>query len=82
MGKKAREIVENSRKSLQSMVSDTESQIIFTSGATEANHLAIRGIIYNYIEKGSLFVYSLFLILKRREISGTCCDEQCGTSEC
>lgn len=42
-GKKAKEVLESSRKAIASLIGAKPGEIIFTSGATEANNLAIFG---------------------------------------
>ncbi|MCL5795564.1 MAG: cysteine desulfurase [Patescibacteria group bacterium] len=44
-GRKARQAVERARKQMAKFLNCTPEEIIFTSGGTEANNLAIRGII-------------------------------------
>jgi cysteine desulfurase len=43
-GQKAKEIVERARKRISSILSVDSSEVIFTSGATESNNLAILGL--------------------------------------
>jgi cysteine desulfurase len=51
-GVEALEKVENARKYIARLVHVAARQIIFTSGATEANNLAIKGVADFYQEKG------------------------------
>ena len=51
VGRLANEAVEESRKNVASLINAETSEIIFTSGATESNNLAIKSIAKNYFEK-------------------------------
>ncbi len=48
----AKEAVENSRKKIADTVGARSHEIIFTSGATESNNLAIKGVADAYFSKG------------------------------
>lgn len=48
IGRKAREAVEESRKTIANLLNASASDIFFTSGATEANNLALTGAIKTY----------------------------------
>ena len=48
VGRKAREAVEESRKTIANLLNASASDIFFTSGATEANNLALTGAIKTY----------------------------------
>lgn len=59
--KEAKELEEKSRNLiLKSLGLESTSSLVFTSGGTEANNLAIKGAIKKYIDKGSHFVTSQF----------------------
>jgi cysteine desulfurase len=52
-GWEAEEAVEKSRKQIADLVGATAKEIVFTSGATESNNLAIKGVAQMYAEKGN-----------------------------
>jgi cysteine desulfurase NifS len=45
-GKEARKLVETARRSVAALVNSTARRIIFTSGGSEANNLAIKGVAF------------------------------------
>jgi cysteine desulfurase len=51
-GKEARDAVEMARSQVADLVQADKEEIIWTSGATEANNLAIKGAAYLYQRKG------------------------------
>ncbi len=55
-GDKAREIVENARKQVASLLSIETNEVFFTSGSTESNNIAIRGLIEYGISIGKKHV--------------------------
>ncbi|MEK7406350.1 MAG: IscS subfamily cysteine desulfurase [Acidobacteriota bacterium] len=51
-GWQAEEAVEKARKQVADLVGATAKEIVFTSGATESDNLAIKGVAEMYAEKG------------------------------
>ena len=49
----AEEAVEKSRKQIASLIGANSKEIVFTSGATESNNLAIKGVAEMYAERGN-----------------------------
>ncbi len=52
-GWQAEEAVEKSRKQIADLIGADSKEIVFTSGATESNNLAIKGVAQMYAEKGN-----------------------------
>ena len=51
MGREAMEMVEKARKQVADVIGARKDEIIFTSGATESNNLALKGMIETYSKK-------------------------------
>ena len=52
-GWQAEDATEKARKQIASLIGATAKEIVFTSGATESNNLAIKGVFQMYAEKGN-----------------------------
>jgi len=57
-GQKAKEAVEKARSQVASFLNCNSSEIIFTSGGTESNNYAIKGIAYTLRNKGNHIITS------------------------
>src|SRR6056297_2426870 len=56
MGIEAKEALENARNTIADSIEAKSEELIFTSGATESNNLALKGVMYNQDKKGHLIV--------------------------
>jgi cysteine desulfurase len=52
-GKESKQAIELSRKQVSELINCNESEIIFTSGATESINFAIKGFVESNFEKGN-----------------------------
>jgi len=57
-GQEAREAMEESRKRIAVLIGARREEIVFTSGGTEADNYAIKGIAYAYENKGNHIITS------------------------
>jgi cysteine desulfurase len=57
-GQQARQGVEDAREQIAELINADPREIVFTSGATESDNLAIKGVFENYREKGNHIVTS------------------------
>lgn len=60
-GRAARAIVEEARERVAALVKAKASQVVFTSGATEANHLALFGAVEGSLAEGEQRITRVFI---------------------
>lgn len=59
-GEEARDALENARKRIADYINADSEQVVFTSGGTESDNLAIRGTAYALSDKGKHIIASKF----------------------
>ncbi len=68
-GWKAEALVENARRQVAALINADEKEIIWTSGATESNNLAIKGAVQFYQRKGKHIITSK---IEHKAVLDTC----------
>ncbi len=68
-GWKAEAAVEKARKQLGALIGASDKEIVFTSGATESNNLAIKGVVEFYKDKGD---HIITLSTEHKAVLDTC----------
>lgn len=68
LGKKAKQHIENATIKIKNQLNCLNMAVIYTSGATEANNLAIKGVARNYRENGRHLISTC---LEHASVSGS-----------
>lgn len=69
LGWKAEEAVENARRQVADLIGADSREIVWTSGATEADNLAIKGVAQAYTERGRHIITSK---IEHKAVLDTC----------
>ena len=57
-GEQAKEAVDAARNQVANLIGCSDEEIIFTSGATESDNLAVKGVAYQYKDRGNHIITS------------------------